>query len=59
MGADLDTIRLRLATGPKGDVLFPTAEEAEQAAHTEAVAAEAEIAQLRAEIERLRAKKGK
>ena len=63
VGADLDTLRLRLATGPKGDVLFPTAEEAERAAQATAeaarVTADAEIAQLRAEIERLRGKKGK
>lgn len=32
VGADLNTLRLRLATGPKGDTLFPTAEEAELAA---------------------------
>jgi Uma2 family endonuclease len=63
VGADLDTVRLRLATGPKGDELFPTHEEAERnarlAADAARLAAEAEIARLRAEIERLRGKKGK
>ncbi len=56
VGTDLDTVRLRHGIG---DVLFPTAEEAECAAQAGRVAAEAEIAQLRAEIERLRRKKGK
>lgn len=39
VGADLDTLRLRLATGPKGETLFPTADEAERAAHEAARAA--------------------
>ena len=32
VGADLDTLRLRLAIGPKGDALFPTEAESELAA---------------------------
>jgi hypothetical protein len=47
---------LRLATGPRGEVLFPTAEEAErearEAAERERDAAKEELARLRAELER-------
>jgi Putative restriction endonuclease len=59
VGDDLDTLRLRLATGPRGDVLFPTEAEATSAEHAARVAAELEIGRLRAEIERLRGKKGR
>lgn len=65
VGADLDTTRLRLATGPEGKTIFPTEAEAqhtarvaERAAHeaerAARVAAEAENARLRAELKRLR-----
>ena len=64
VGANLDTLRLRLATGPKGDELFPTdaerehsARQAERAERAARLAAEAEIGKLRAEIAQLRAKK--
>jgi Uma2 family endonuclease len=46
-------VRLRLATGEGGEVLFPTAEEAERVAR---LAAEAEVERLRTELERLRGK---
>ena len=51
------TVRLRLATGPGGDELFPTEAEAASAERAAREAVEAENARLRAEIERLRAKK--
>jgi hypothetical protein len=51
-------VRLRLGTGERGDVLFPTEAEAERARADQASAraeqAEAEIARLRAEIERMK-----
>ncbi len=54
VGTDLNTLRLRLATGPKGDTLFPTAEEAELAAREgERAAQDAErAAQNVANVER-------
>jgi hypothetical protein len=61
VGDDLDSLRLRLATGPQGEALVPTADEAlvraEQrlGAEREARArAEAELERLRAELERVR-----
>ena len=54
VGANLDTLRLRLATGPKGDALFPTEAESER---VERLAAEAELTKLRAEMAQLRGKK--
>ena len=73
VGANLDTLRLRLATGPRGEELFPTDAERElaaRAAEREARAAanaervareavEAELAQLRAEMAQLRGKSRK
>jgi putative restriction endonuclease len=64
VGDDLDTLRLRLATGARGEILVPTADEA-LAAEREALAAErearahaeAELSRLRAELERLRRSK--
>lgn len=51
VGADPEMVRLRLATGPEGETIFPTDAEAEHAARLEA---ESEIARLRAELKRLR-----
>jgi hypothetical protein len=45
------SLRLRLGTGPEGDEMFPTAEEAERHGR---LSAEAEINRMRAEIELLR-----
>jgi hypothetical protein len=60
VGDDVPSTRLRIATGPSGDELFPTESEeaqakvaAERAARIEA---EAEVARLRAELRRLRGK---
>ncbi len=51
-------MRVRLARGPEGDELIPTAEERERSARAASdaarAAAEAEVARLRAEIARLR-----
>ncbi|MFS8066036.1 MAG: Uma2 family endonuclease [Byssovorax sp.] len=51
VGAELNTLRLRLATGPKGDALFPTAEEAELAAREGERAAQ-DVARAALEAER-------
>ena len=51
VGTDPEMVRLRLATGPEGENIFPTAAEAEHSARVEA---EVEIARLRAELKRLR-----
>lgn len=48
------SMRVRLAKGPKGDELFPTATEVAEREQRAREIAEAEVAQLRAEIERLR-----
>jgi Uma2 family endonuclease len=64
-GSDPDMVRLRLATGPEGDQIFPTEAEAERAAfeaeraafeaeRAARVEAEVEITRLRAELTRLR-----
>jgi hypothetical protein len=53
VGEDLRSTRLRLATGPTGEEIFPTEAEAEREARAEA---EAENARLRAELQRLRGK---
>ena len=69
VGQDLDHLRLRIATGPRGDTLVPTPEEeeraareaeqaalkAEQAARAELEAERALREKLAAELERLRA----
>jgi Uma2 family endonuclease len=58
VGHDLDSLRLRLATGRKGDSLIPTAEEAEretrEAEQAARLRAEAEVERLRAELDSLR-----
>lgn len=58
VGADPDMVRVRLATGPEADHIFPTEAEAEHAAfeteHAARVEAEVEIARLRTELKRLR-----
>jgi hypothetical protein len=58
VGADPDMVRVRLATGPDADQIFPTDAEAEHAAfeteHAARVEAEVEIARLRTELKRLR-----
>ena len=58
VGTDPDMVRLRLATGPEGEQIFPTEAEAEHAAreaeHAARVEAEVEITRLRAELKRLR-----
>ncbi|MEP7124346.1 MAG: Uma2 family endonuclease [Byssovorax sp.] len=58
VGADPEMVRLRLATGPEADQIFPTDAEAEHAAleaeRAARVEAEVEIARLRTELKRLR-----
>jgi hypothetical protein len=54
VGEDLDSLRLRVATGPQGDTLLPTAEEALAAEREARALAEAELRRLRAELARLR-----
>jgi Uma2 family endonuclease len=54
VGDDPEMVRLRLATGPEGEIIFPTDAEAERSAReAERAEAEAEIARLRAELKRV------
>jgi Uma2 family endonuclease len=56
VGEDLGSTRLRLASGPSGEALFPTEGEARAEAEAALAASEAEVARLRAELRRLRGK---
>jgi Uma2 family endonuclease len=59
VGEDFDSLRLRLAVGPEGARLLPTAVEEAEAERAARAKAEAEVARLRAEIERLQGKRRK